>query len=265
MTIERARPVIRSKVMSPRTGLALLLAALALAAAASPALANTEQGSYIISLGGKAVGVEIYEFVATPDSVTLSSSTFQLLPHGDVSDTLRKQMQIVVDALDFGLKDYKSVQKVGKDVLIRGLVINEEGFTSYRDDNGYGVGDRYDLPPGRVFVLDRFLFSSFDLMCRSLHGKVFDKRPIQLFVLGPKDTLLEATATDLGRDTIRWAAKPVVARKLTIGDAHTTFTAWAAPEGRLLKLEESSSALRVERAPPAAATPKKRPKPPTGR
>jgi hypothetical protein len=243
---------------------ALLLAALSLAAAASPARAQTEQGSYIISIGGRTVGVETYQFVTSPDSVIVSSSSFQVLPHGDASDTLRKQMQIVVDALDYGLKDYKSVQKVGRDVLSRGLVINEEAFTSYRDDNGYGVGDRYELPPGRVFVLDRFLFSSFDLMCRSLHGKVFDKRPISLFILGPKDTLIEATATDLGRDTIRWAAKPVVARKLTIADAHTTFTLWAAPEGRLLKLEQPVMALRVERAAPVAATPKKRPKTPSG-
>jgi hypothetical protein len=250
--------------MSPHVRPALLIATLSLALAAPAAFAGTEQGSYIISIGGRTVGVETYQFVTSPDSVIVSSSSYQVLPHGDASDTLRKQMQIVVDALDYGLKDYRSIQKIGRDVLTRGLVINEEAFTSYRDDNGYGVGDRYELPPGRVFVLDRFLFSSFDLMCRSLHGKVFDKRPIMLFVMGPKDTLLEATATDLGRDTIRWAAKPVVARKLTIGDAHTTFTAWAAPEGRLLKLEEASSALRVERAPPAAATPKKRPKPPPG-
>jgi hypothetical protein len=252
--------------MSPRVRPTLLLAALALTALAAPQAlrADTEKGSYIVSIGGRTVGVEAYELVSSPDSVVVNSSSFQVLPHGDASDTLRKQMQIVVDALDFGLKDYKSVQKIGHDVVTRGLVINEEEFTSYRDDNGYGVGDRYELPPGRVFVLDRYLFSSFDLMCRSLHGRVFQKRPISLFVLGPKDTLIEATATDMGRDTIRWAAKPVVARKLTIGDAHTTFTAWAAPEGKLLRLEEPSTALRVERAAPPAATPKKRPKTPPG-
>jgi len=256
--------------MSPRARLPLLLTAFLLAAGAPMAPADTpgpstEKGSYIISIGGRTVGVETYEILTSPDSVMLFSNSFQVLPLGEGSDTLRKSMQITVDALDYGLKDYKSVQRVGRDVLTRGLVINEDAFTSYREENHYGVGDRFPLPPGRVFVLDRYLFSSFDLMCRSLHGQVFDQRPLNLFVLGPRDTMIEATASDLGRDTIRWAAKPVVTRKLTIADAHTTFTAWAAPEGRLLKLEEARSALRVERVPPAAAaTPKKRPKPSSG-
>jgi len=120
------------------------------------------------------------------------------------------------------------------------------------------------LPPGRVFVVDPKVFICFDLICRSLHGKVFEHRPLTLFVLGARDSVVEATATDLGGETIRWGERPILARKMSIGDAQTTFVAWAAPRGNLLRLEETASGLRVERSPPAVKRPAPKPKPKPG-
>jgi hypothetical protein len=73
--------------------------------------------------------------------------------------------------------------------------------------------------------------------------------------------VIEATATDLGSDTIRWGARPIQARKLEIGDEHMKFIAWAAPGGRMLRLAEPVSGLRVEREPAAVKSRAPKPKP----
>lgn len=248
----------------------LLPAALALCALALPAASRAQvpessddatveidHGSFLIYQSGRLLGTEVFSLVSSGDSLIVTSRSFQVV---DQADTLRKEVAQVVGLLDFGLRNYMSKQMFGPHTITRGLVLSETEFTSYRQLDMQGEGDRLELPPGRVFVVDPKVFICFDLICRSLQGKILEHRPLTLFVLGPRDSMVEATATDLGSETIRWGARAIQARKMSIGDSQTTFVAWAAPRGNLLRLEESASGLRVERSPPPvkrhAPTPK---------
>jgi len=248
----------------------LLPAALALCAAALPAAPRAQvpddaaveldRGSFLIYQSGRLLGTEVFALVGGGDSLVVTARSFQVLD----SDTLRKDVAQVVGLFDFGLRTYRSKQTFGRLTLTRGLELSDTAFTSYRQLGMQGEGERFPLPPGRVFVVDPKVFICFDLICRSLHGKVFEHRPLTLFVLGARDSVVEATATDLGGETIRWGERPVQARKMSIGDAQTTFVAWAAPRGNLLRLEESASGLRVERSPPPVKRPAPKPKPRPG-
>jgi hypothetical protein len=213
-----------------------------------PGSTELDHGSFRIYQSDKFLGSEVFALVSNGDSLLVTSRCFQVLPGGD---TLRKSVAQVVGLLDYGLRSYRSQQQLGGHTVSRGLQLADTVFTSYRQVDERGEGDWLVLPPGRVFVMDPKVFICFDLMCRSLHGKVFDQRPLTLFVLGARDSMIEVKATDLGSEMIRWGSRPVQARKLTIADAHTTFIVWAAPRGHLLRLAESASGLRVEREPPA--------------
>ncbi|HEY6866466.1 MAG TPA: hypothetical protein VI792_04360 [Candidatus Eisenbacteria bacterium] len=243
-------------------GLALGLLALASPARAQmPAFADTgtfavDAGSFRIVQSGHMLGTEVFSYSGRGDSMLVVSRTFQVLSSGD---TLRKDVSQVVSLLDFGLRNYHSKQTFGGHTLTRGLEMGDTTYMSFRQMDEQGVGDMLVLPPGRMFILDPKMFVCFDLICRSLHKKVFDTWPLTLLVLGPRDSVLAATATDLGSETIRWGSKPVQAHKFNIGDANTTFTAWAGPAGSMLRLEEGTTGLRVERDAPAV---KARPRPP---
>ena len=249
----------------------LLPAVLALGALAMPLVARTQvpalpdtgsveldHGSFQIYQADKLLGSEVFAFVSSGDSLLVTSRTFQVLPGGD---TLRKDVAQVVGLYDYGLRSYRSKQRFAGHLLSRGLHLGDTTVTSARQFDVSGQVDEFVLPPGRLFVIDPKMFVCFDLICRSLQGKIFDRRPLALFVLGLRDTMIEATATDLGSETIRWGARPIQARKLEIGDEQTKFIAWAAPGGKLLRLAETVSGLRVEREPAAVKSRASRPKP----
>jgi hypothetical protein len=102
-------------------------------------------------------------------------------------------------------------------------------------------------------VLDAQVFMLFDVMCRDLGTKTFKQRPVSVILLrDEQDQVTQITATDMGADTIRWAARPVVARKLRFADSYSTFNAWVGPRGFMLRLEQEGSGLRVEREPSPA-------------
>ena len=249
----------------------LLPAALALFAIAFPAITHAQsdlaletggteldRGSFRIYQSDKLIGTEVFSIVSNGDSMLVSTRSFQVIPG---ADTLRKTVAQVVGVLDLGLRTYRSQQLYGGHSLVRGLNLSDTSFASYRQFDGRGEGDGLVLPPGRVFVMDPKVFMCFDLICRSLHGKAFDQRPLTLFVMGPRDTMIEVAAADLGTETIRWGSRPVQARKLSIGDGHTTFLVWAAPRGHLLRLTQAATGLRVERDPPALKPRAPAPKP----
>jgi len=250
----------------------LLTAALALCALASPAAAQVamdpdftegggteiDRGSFRIYQSDKLLGTEVFVLMSNGDSLLVTSRSFQVLPG---ADTLRKTVAQVVGLMDYGLRSYRSTQHYGGHTLSRALFLADTSFSASRQLDQQGSADWYPLPPGRVFVMDPKSFICFDLICRSLQGKVFDQRPLKLFVLGPRDTMLDVTAADLGSETVRWGSRPVQARKLSIGDARTTFTVWVAPRGNLLRLAETTTGLRVERDPPAIKARAPKPKP----
>jgi hypothetical protein len=128
----------------------------------------------------------------------------------------------------------------------------------YREVDGRGGSDTYARPPGRLFVLDGQLFSSFEVMCRTLHGHPFSERTMHTMILSAHDTLTDVTAEDRGLDTLRYGNRPVRARKLSIGDSSTRYLVWMGPDGHMLKLEQPESGLRLEREPPVALQTKRR-------
>ena len=243
----------------------LALAALLGAAARVPAQTEDkgvelDRGSFEIYQGDRLLGTEIFAFVSHGDSLLVTSRSFQVLPNGD---TLRKDVAQVVGLNDYGLRSYRSKQHLEGHLLARALRLGDTTLTSERQLDGGGEVDQYALPPGRMFVMDPKMFVCFDLMCRSLQGKTFDTRPLTLFVMGVRDTALEITATDAGSEPIRWGARTIQARRIEIGDGRLKFVAWAAPSGRMLRLAETASGLRVERQAAAVKPRAARPKPKT--
>jgi hypothetical protein len=252
--------------MTPRLALPLLL----LAALAGPPAANAaalmDQGSFKLYQGQHALGAETFEYVTTQDSLVIRARQSLVVPtsHGD--ERLEKGADILLGRDDLGMRAYQSTLNFRGQKLVRALVFADTHYVAYREGEGLiSTGDSYALPAGRMFVMDSQVMTMFDLICRSLHGESFERRPINLLALGPRDTLLEAIVVARGTETIPWGGKPVVAHKFDIiADTRTTFTAWVSPLGQLLRLVEPVSGLRVMRDPPpvkrrASAQPPGRP------
>ena len=234
---------------------AAFLAALALPAAARSESLVVDSGDFSVSIRGQKIGREKFAMIVAGDSLVVQARSVQTLPGADVGGTdlrVEKEMGTVTNSFDFGLHHYVSRQMVHSDTLVRGVEATETDtlYSVFRELNHEGEGDRLVLPPGRLFVIDSPpLFATFNVICRTLHGKQFDRRPLSLLLLGARDTVLEVTVTDLGTEPIRWGSRPVTARKLSIGDSTTQFLAWVAPTGKMLRLQQPQTGLRVERDP----------------
>lgn len=222
-----------------------------------PAAGVLDEGKFVVSSRGRRVRVEEFAFELFGDSLLVRAASYPApvgsAPPAEGSAPVDKNMVVFYGGTDQALREYRSLQAFGADTLRRKLEFTgaDTVYSSYRQWNAEGLGSAEVLPPGRLFVLDPPLFTPFAVIGRTLHGKVFDQRPIVMLVLGERDTVLEATVTDLGSETLRWGAKPVVARKLAIADARTRFTAWISPSGGLLRLTQPGAGLVVERlAPP---------------
>lgn len=231
---------------------ALLALALVAPVSRAAAVESIDKGSFVVYSRGRVVGAETFSIEGQGDSLNVFSRAYQTFHTDAGEESVDKQMVLVAQRADFGLRIYQSTQKFRGESLVRGIVIGDTAFTLYREVNGSGEGDRRVMPPGRVFVLDAQLFSLFDLICLSLKERSFETWPISLITLGERDSVLEATATHLGTETIRWSEKPVKARKLRISDGGTDFLVWVDPvNGRMLRLVHEPTELRVERdAPP---------------
>jgi hypothetical protein len=209
-------------------------------------------GHFNIFLDDRPIGTEQFELSITSDSLVIRANCFTIMPRRDENGaavTLQKQMDIVTGSPDYDLLSYTSRQVFRGDTISRGIVTeaNDTLFTRYRERNGAGVADRYIKPPGRMFVIDAPpLFTTFYVMCRMLHGKTFDQRPLTLLMMGERDTVMESTVRDLGTESIRWGARPVQARKLEFTNDRMRFMAWVSPSGALLRLTEPRVGLRVE-------------------
>src|SRR5262249_54099950 len=132
------------------------------------------------------------------------------------------------------------------------------------EQNEIGSGDTMVRPPGRVYVIDAQLFVLFDLMGRNLSAQTFESRPLEMVVLGARDTVLEATAQALGVEPIRWGAREVQARKYSIADTDTQFLLWVDARGHMLRLTQPAIDLRVDREPPKPKRATHRPPRPAG-
>ena len=94
-----------------------------------------------------------------------------------------------------------------------------------------------------------------------LRGKPFVTRPVNMMILGPRDTVVTATLEDRGTETLRWGTGPVTARRVVMIDRSSEYVMWVDSEGRMLRLENAWSGVRVEREPPPARTAPRKPKP----
>jgi hypothetical protein len=262
------RPIRRTRTLLAAglaAGAALLLAVLAPRAGAQPTTSKgtkidalstqrgavLDEGSFIVSQNGKPVRVEDFAIERMGDTLLVRAASHVALP-GEAVRPTDKSMILIVGPLDFAMGSYWSMQAAGPDTLRRGVEVTpgDTSCTVWRELNRAGTGDQIATPPGRLYVVDPPLFTSFNFIGRSLQGKLCDRRPITVFVLGPRDSLVAATVTDVGNETLRWAGRPVQARKLVIADEQTSYTTWFSPEGRMLRLEQPRFGVRVDRKPP---------------
>jgi len=210
-----------------------------------------DEGVFIVSQNEKPVRVEDFSFERLSDTLLVRASSRVALP-GQDERPVDKNMILIVGPLDFAMGSYWSQLAVGADTLRRGVEVTpgDTVFTVWREFNLRGAGDRVAQPPGRFYILDPPLFTTFNFIGRTLQGKPCDRRPITVYVLGDRDSLVNATVTDVGNETLRWGGRPVQARKLVIADERTSYTTWFSPDGRMLRLEQAESAIRVDRKPP---------------
>jgi len=209
-----------------------------------------DSGAFKIYQRGTAIGIESFNYLVDADSMLVSAHTRLVLPSAP-DDTLYKDASLVVSREDYDLRVYQSQQTFRGAYMLRGLLLRDTVFSTYRQTDLGGEGAVLIRPPGKLFLVDPFLYSMFDVMGRNLHDRVFETRPVQLLVMAAEDTVMTGTATDLGSEKIPWGGKPVTCRKLGISDGTTQFVMWVSPIGRMLLLEEPASGLRVEREPPA--------------
>jgi hypothetical protein len=222
-----------------------------------------DAGMYKVYQRDRALGTESFEFDSRGDSTAIFSRVNQVLPGPDGDLPIVKAAQLVVGAFDYDLRSYKSTIKAkGKDVT-RGLVVEDTALTAYRESSTTGgYGDRFARPAGRFFVVDAQVFVLFDVMCRSLAGSSFKQRKVSIILLrDEQDQMTAINVTDMGADTLRWAARPVVARHLRFSDSYATFHAWIGPQGYMLRLVQDETGLRVEREPSPAVKRRAEPTP----
>ena len=234
-------------------------------AAAQSETETLDQGNYVISVGERAVGAENFTIQSRSDSVFCQARSYLTRRTSEGDQMVEKVMGWSANRSDWSLRYFQSEETFRGETVVRG-VLQAPGDTALtvfiERKQGGGMANRRVAPPGRVFILDSGLYTLFNLICLSFHDRTFTTRPVNLLAVGPPDTLLEAQATDLGHETVRWGAKPVQARKIQISDGTTTFIAWMSPDrGKMLKLTHEASGLRIDRdAPPV----KKRSSPKSG-
>jgi hypothetical protein len=236
---------------------------LALASLAAPTQGQSaspaDRATFEIRVHDRVIGTETIQFENGTDSLRVSSSSLQMLgPSG--RDSLIKQIKVVATLEDLDLHAYASAQRFLGNVLERGVECEDTLLHLSRFANGRGQQDIVARPPGRLFVIDAGSFVSFDLICRMLRGRAFVTRPVNMLILGPRDTVVTATLEDGGTETLRWGTSPITARRVTLTDRDSRYTMWMDAQGRLLRLENEWSGVRVERKPPPVRTTKAKPK-----
>jgi hypothetical protein len=223
--------------------------------------APADRATFEIRVHDKPIGTETILIENSTDSLRVSSSSLQMLgPAG--RDSLLKQTKLVATLEDLDLRAYASAMRFLGDVVERGVEC--EDTLLHLSTFAHGRGDQFIItrPPGRLFVIDTGSFVSFDLICRMLRGRAFVTRPVNMLILGPRDTVVTATLSDGGTETLRWGTGPTTARRVTLTDRTSEYVMWMDATGRMLRLENAWSHVRVERKPPPARTSKAKPKAP---
>jgi hypothetical protein len=216
-----------------------------------------DAGKLLITQRGRKLRVEEFALQRLSDTLLVRAASQGFSEPGMPAHPVDK-VSVLMVGMDYAMGNYWSTLAAGSDTLKRGITMSgaDTCYTEWRELNKQGTAKVKVVPPGRIYVLDPPLFTAFVVIGHSLQGKPCEHRPIQVIVLGDRDSIVTATVNEVGQETIRWGSRPVVARKLAISDQNTTFTAWVATDGRLLRLEQPKAELLVERiAPPVKRRP----------
>lgn len=243
----------------------VLLAALPLAvappAARAQVTAGVDTGAFVVLEHDLPVATERYRYEYMGDSLMIAANTLrQFQDEKGMRYSFTKRMVLVVDAHDLGLQHYTSNQEFHGHKAVRGLLPGDTVMTYFTEIDGAGSADRLVQPPGRLFVLDQQLFTLFDVLCRSLAGKEFVSRRVQLVALAPDSLSLPLATLTMGQpDTLLVGSRRVPARRYALEDQNVRFDLWADARGRMLRMANEPSGLSVVRVPEAPpAPPKKR-------
>jgi hypothetical protein len=254
-------PLVRRRSAALVALAALLLAAFAPAASAQVP-ANGDSGMFVIFEREMPVANEHYLYKFMGDSLMISSITHrQFQDEKGQRHAFMKRMVLVTDALDLGLLRYLSTQEFNGHTMVNGLLPGDTVMTHFTELDGVGSAERVVQPPGRLFVLDPQLFTLFDVLCRSLAGKEFVSRRVQLLTLAPDSLSMPLATITVGKpETISLGSLNVQARRYAFEDQGVRFDLWADARGRMLRLANEPSGLSVERVPDAkpASVPKRR-------
>jgi len=246
-----------------RPALVLLLALVALAG--PPPVARAElidNGTFLVYLKDRAMGAEIFSVEVRHDSLLAFTDAYQTISSGPgATEESSKQSIYLATKDDFALMWYQSNHKIRGHTFVAGAIPKDTSLSIYREIDGQGEARTIAAPPGRLFIVDPQMFSLFNLIAMSLHGKTFDSRPLSLLTFGVRDSVLEARAVDHGTEPLNWGGKPVTCRRIGISDGRTEFMLWLDPRGRMLRLAHASTGLRVDRAPPKVKPRAPAPKP----
>ena len=77
-------------------------------AAAAARAAEVDNGVYIVTVNGKAIGAESFNFNYYPDTIVVNSTLAQIVPVADPPDSLRKTARLMLSTFDMGLYGYTS-------------------------------------------------------------------------------------------------------------------------------------------------------------
>jgi hypothetical protein len=243
--------------------LLVLLAALGGLCLSAPVSAQggklTDSGRFVVYERGRAVATEDFEFWEYADSLVILAETSRKVTRADGGETmLEKVAGLIANAADFDLRRYSSSQGFGPDTTRRGILPDDTLMTVFVESPIGGNAERMVRPPGRLFVMDPQVWTLLDVIGRVLNRQTFDRRPVPLVVFSDPPAATEATATRLAPDTLRWGGKRVIARRLELKDESVRFLLWMSPEGRMLKLEQPETQLRVLREAPRLPPPARR-------
>lgn len=236
-----------------RTPLALLLAALLGAAGVRSAAAavridplHNDNGTYRVYFRDRLLGTETFSLEPRGDSVMVFSNIDEQIPTPMGDQKLDKKVSLTIKTLDYDLLAYSSEQTFLGRKLTRALSPGDTVFTTYRETTEVGSGDTYLRPPGRMFVIDSQVFVLFDVLLRSLHGKMFE-RPMSVVILGDRDSVMDITCRPGTNETIPVQGRQRSAQRVLLTDGTNEFTAWVASSGQMLRLDQPAAGLRVER------------------
>lgn len=239
----------------------------ALAVSALPARAArvpVDRGTFVIYSWDRPVGRETFSIDVINDTVVVASEAKYLVDVGKGPEDVRKSMRYAARSPEWRFIAYNSTQNVrDTEFQVGGVPGSDTTVSVYHEVNRNGTADVYWRPRGRLFVLDAMMYANIQTMLASLPAGADTATLAVLALGGQRDTVVAASLSRSGSDTLPWGGKPVTTRTLRLEQDGFGFDLWVDPAGRLLRIAHVPSGLRVDREPPAvkrrATTPKPKP------